>query len=109
VACAPETAGDLLEQLHRSRTRPVCIDVLNEPAAQWLSQRVAGLPPGWLLIAGYEGNVDAVHWQVQQLIRELRGGGALEARVGATATPLWEALAGVSPPPQPGRALSFQT
>src|SRR5262249_61539646 len=81
---------------------------LSGRAAAWLSQRVAGLPPGWLLIAGYEGNIDAVHWQVQQLIRELRGGGALEARVGATAAPLWHALAEFPLADQPGDVLTFK-
>jgi glycolate oxidase FAD binding subunit len=91
LPCAAASLHDLLDLLHRSRTRPVCIDVLN-PAA------VAGLPlaggsaDAWLIVVGYEGNADAVKWQVQQLVREVHGKCGLEARIGATARPLWDAL-----------------
>ncbi len=43
-------------------------------------------------MVGYEGNADAVHWQVQQLIKEVGDAGQLEARIGFTAMPLWDAL-----------------
>jgi len=95
VTCAPSALETTLEQLHTSRTRPTCLDLLNRPAAQEVfGQAQLPVPDGaWALIIGYEGNADAVEWQIQQLVREIGSGGSLEARVGFTAAPLWQALA----------------
>ena len=46
----------------------------------------------WVVIVGYEGNDDAVIWQVQQIIKEVKVQHRLDARVDFTATPLWDAL-----------------
>ena len=90
---AAELAG-LLDQLHSSRTRPVCVDLLNQPAAQQAFAH-AQLPPPqspWALIVGFEGNATAVDWQVQQLVKELGTSHSLDARVSATARALWRGL-----------------
>src|SRR5205807_8701263 len=73
VACRQEALERLLDQVHRSRTRPVCIEALNQPFAAALNQRLANALPDcpWVLIAGYEDNMEAVHWQVEQLLEEL--------------------------------------
>jgi glycolate oxidase FAD binding subunit len=95
LAGAAPAMDELLGRLHQSQTRPVAIELLNPGA-------VAGLPPlangaaqaaHWQLVVGYEGNADAVNWQVQQLVKELAATHSLEARVGPTAAPLWQALA----------------
>jgi glycolate oxidase FAD binding subunit len=103
-----ECLGPLLDLLHRSRTRPVCLDVLGAAAARLLNREAdAGLPEaGPVVVAGYEGSREAVTWQVQQLVKELRTGHPLEARVGSPAAPLWQALAEL-PGAQPG-PLSFK-
>jgi glycolate oxidase FAD binding subunit len=86
----------LLDALSASRTQPVCLDVLNRSASRRLAgallPRTADAP--WLLVVGFEGNRDAVGWQLQQLIRELPDAGArrLDAQVGAAAERVLRAL-----------------
>jgi glycolate oxidase FAD binding subunit len=103
--CAEEQAlirfgcdADSLEanvmRLHGTRTRPVCVELLNRSAADTVFQS-AGLPASesaWSLVIGFEGNEEAVRWQVQQLIEEVGPAAQLEARVGFTVQPLWDAL-----------------
>jgi glycolate oxidase FAD binding subunit len=94
LGCEGSALGGLLDRLHGSRTRPVCVELLNQSAAHAVftaAQMTAPTSP-WTVIVGYEGNADAVNWQVQQLVQELGAGQSLEARVGFTAAPLWEAL-----------------
>jgi glycolate oxidase FAD binding subunit len=97
LGCAADSLEDLLDRLQRSRTRPVCLDLLNGAAARSVSQqRGATLPDAfWVLVVGFEDNREAVGWQVQQLIKEIPAEAALdlEARVGHPAEPLWRALA----------------
>jgi glycolate oxidase FAD binding subunit len=85
-----EQRETLLNQLLLSRTRPVCLDLLNHGAAKVLFSRAGLSPPNasWILLTGFEGNSEAVHWQVQQLVRELGTGAALQARIGCTAKAL---------------------
>lgn len=87
-----EDLGTLLERLHQSRTRPVCVELLNAAAVRTLGVEVPSAP--WNVVVGFEDNREAVTWQVKQLIEELAAGKALgvETRVGAAATPLWQAL-----------------
>jgi glycolate oxidase FAD binding subunit len=91
VPCAAADVGALLERVHASRTRPVCIELLN-PAAVQLIDRDCG-EDCWAVLVGYEDNADAVTWQVQQLIRELCPGRHINARVSCAAAPLWRRLA----------------
>jgi glycolate oxidase FAD binding subunit len=94
------TAGELealLDQLHTSRTRPICLDLLNAPAAKAVAETAGlNLPDRpWVLVAGFEDSESAVNWQLQQLIKELTGAGhvGVMARAGAATEPLWQALA----------------
>lgn len=82
-----EAAMDLL---HRTRTRPVCIDVLNRDAAK--AWNVRGAP--WLVAAGFEDNLESVQWQVRQLSEELATFPSIqiELRQGAEAIPVWQHL-----------------
>jgi glycolate oxidase FAD binding subunit len=94
LACDADALGGVLDRVHGSRTRPVCVEVLSRPAAEVVFAR-AGQPvpdAAWTVVVGYEGNADAVEWQVQQLVKELGVGHPLEAFVGATTQPLWHAL-----------------
>jgi glycolate oxidase FAD binding subunit len=92
LAAPVERLAEIIEQMPGSRTRPICLELLNPPAAAPIAPPELLSPNDWLLIVGYEGNGDAVAWQVQQLIREMPAGSKLDARIGATALPLWQPL-----------------
>jgi glycolate oxidase FAD binding subunit len=102
--------GELLDLLHRTRTRPACLDLLNAAGARAVADEArVNLPEApWVVVVGFEDNDDAVAWQVKQLVRELgpdrvRG---LEARAGAVTGPLWRALADL--PSRPEARLTFK-
>jgi glycolate dehydrogenase FAD-binding subunit len=108
VGCAADAVAGLLEKIHASRTRPVCLDLLNGPAAETVYLR-AGLPAPeapWVVLVGFEDNREAVPWQVQQFTREVSGEGQLVARLGSCAKHLWRALAEALP--GIGATLSFK-
>jgi glycolate oxidase FAD binding subunit len=110
LRCESNRLDDLLDQLHRSRTRPVCLDLLNGPAARSIAHQSGSTLPNspWILIIGFEDNRVAVGWQVQQCVKELPAqyGQGLDARIGAAAGPLWRAL--VESPAQPDSRLTFK-
>jgi glycolate oxidase FAD binding subunit len=57
----------VLDQFQTSKTRPVCLDLLDPSAG-----RVLGLGGDrWSLVVGFEDNFKAVTWQVQQFRQEL--------------------------------------
>jgi glycolate oxidase FAD binding subunit len=100
----PEVEG-LLDVLHGSATRPVCIEVL--------SPAVAGeMPPNrakaWTLVVGYEESGEAVRWQVQQLLRELAAQRThgIDTLVSTTAEPVWGFLTECQR--RPDAALTFK-
>jgi glycolate oxidase FAD binding subunit len=74
VVCLPCAADDLvpvLELVHRTQTRPICVEVLSPSAAQALHLPVAN---SWAVVVGYEQNEPAVAWQMTELVqRELSG------------------------------------
>jgi glycolate oxidase FAD binding subunit len=84
----------LLDQLHKSRTRPVCLDLLNPPAVRYINRQAgANLPEAfWAAVVGFEENEAAVAWQVRRLIQEIGTGWPVDVRVGQPAAPLWRAL-----------------
>ena len=85
-----------LDRLHASRTNPVCIDVLNAGAALHVARHSGFELPAsdWVVVVGYEENLDAVTWQLNQLLSELsvEQHTQLDSRVGFTAEPLWRGL-----------------
>ncbi len=97
LRCEPDGVAGLLDVLHGSRTRPVCLDLLNRAAVRYINrQGRTALPDApWVVVVGYEDNRVAVSWQVQQLLKELPGDvrPGLETRVGVATAPLWRALA----------------
>src|SRR5262249_11923668 len=99
IRCESVQLGDLLDRLHASRTRPVCIDILNAPAAEPAAQAratssLACAAGSWVAIIGFEESAATVRWQVQQLIRELSAAGLSggHALVDTAAEPLWRSL-----------------
>lgn len=104
LPCEAAELEALLTCVHDSHTRPVCLEVLNQPAARiaFSHADLAAPQSAWSVLVGYEGNADAVSWQVQQLVKEVGARSALEARVDFTALPLCHALCEPPREPQPG-------
>jgi glycolate oxidase FAD binding subunit len=95
--CPPDELGAALAQLHETGTRPVCIELLNPVATQALAGRLPfanGL--GWTIVVGFEDNVDALQWQVQQLFKEMGSRYDICGAIGACADGLWQALVGAA-------------
>jgi glycolate oxidase FAD binding subunit len=96
VPCDAAALEALLVEVHHSRTRPVCLDLLNQAAIQYINQKypVMVADAAWLLVIGFEDNREAVQWQEQQLLQELSSGGygAVQTHTGSAAGPLWQAL-----------------
>ncbi len=110
LGCDGDALEGLLDQVHRSRVRPSCVDVVNATAARVLMRETsAGLPDApWVVIVGFEDTEDAVGWQIQQLIKDVGTGRVLglEGRGGAASDALWQALVELTMPP--AAALSFK-
>ncbi len=94
--CEGEALERLLNRLHDSATRPVCLDVVNRNAAVDLARSAAVRLPDapWTILVGFEDNNDAVNWQIRKLLEELdpHEVEGLEAHAGAASDPLWQAL-----------------
>ena len=96
LPCPPEKLEELLDRLHGSRTRPVCIDLLNAAAAAVLNRQAVGLLPEapWLVLVGFEDNRASVAWQTQQLAQEVpAGAGTAQGAYAPRSAFLWQALA----------------
>ena len=94
LTCSAAVLDAMLTRLHESRTRPVCLDLLNDTAARtvFAQANLAAPDAPWVILVGYEGNPDAVQWQMGQLVKEVGTQCPLEVRVNFTAQPLWDAL-----------------
>lgn len=64
--CDLPVLGTIFDLLHATRTRPVCLEVFNPRAAETLTGQSA-----WTIAVGFEEAAQTVHWQVQQLVKEL--------------------------------------
>jgi glycolate oxidase FAD binding subunit len=101
LACAGEDLETALAQVHASRTRPVCVDLLN-PAATRLARRLgAHWPAGWTILVGFEDNAEALKWQVQQFVQEIGGRFDVCGLLGHCADPLWNELVELTTVGQP--------
>jgi glycolate oxidase FAD binding subunit len=96
LGCTADAVGPLLDRLHDSRTRPVCLDLLNDVAARYINQQAGTHLPesAWVVAVGFEDTRETVSWQVQQLIKEVPAGSCrgVDAWAGAAALRLWQAL-----------------
>lgn len=127
VPCAPEAVAGLLDHLHATQTRPVCVELLNGAAVRAVNARAPGtggdeagllggvrlrnrgrLPEApWVVVVGYEDNRQAAAWQVRQAVTELSAGGnGLDAWAGRSCGWLWDALTELGA--RPGAALTFK-
>jgi glycolate oxidase FAD binding subunit len=110
LGCRGPVVGPLLDILHRSRTRPVCLELLSAAAAKEIGTASGGRLPQlpWVVVAGFEDNREAANWQVRQLSGEVPAGEGIAMDVlaeGATG-PLWPALTDF--PAWPGARLTFK-
>src|SRR5260370_13523213 len=64
LGCQPGSLEPLLDQLHRGRTRPTCLDVLNGVAAGAVARAAKGRLPEapWAVVARFADHADAVDW-----------------------------------------------
>jgi glycolate dehydrogenase FAD-binding subunit len=94
LECDSSKLDCVLKCMRESRTRPTCIDLLNQAAANAVFTQALLAPQSspWLVLIGYEGNLTAVDWQVQQLVKETGAQCQIAARIDYTAEPLCEAL-----------------
>ena len=90
IPCDAARLGDLLDKLLSSRTRPIILDAVNRAAGEDFARLSQAAFPSsaWAVLVGYEGNADAVKWQVQQLVKELGASYPMEARIGFTSAAL---------------------
>jgi glycolate oxidase FAD binding subunit len=97
IPCQADEVEALLDRLHGSRTRPVCLDLLNAATVAAINRETPGLLPEapWAVVVGFEDNRASVAWQTQQLLTDVPAVAKGEAQIhsGATGAPLWEALA----------------
>jgi glycolate oxidase FAD binding subunit len=92
-SCPREELAVVLTQLHATRTRPVCIDLLNPAATQMLAGEIAlAQAEGWTIVVGFEDNADALKWQVKQLITEMGSCYDISGAIGYCADGLWQTL-----------------
>jgi glycolate oxidase FAD binding subunit len=70
-SCDASHLDSALDRVHRSRTRPVCVDVLNSKAARAAGVELPDAP--WVVVVGFEQNRDAVAWELKTLAEELSG------------------------------------
>jgi glycolate oxidase FAD binding subunit len=108
LGCDAGALAGLLERLHASRTRPVCIEALNARAAAVLRQERVDLPEApWVVLVGFEEGEEAVRWQTEQLLQEMgRAVRGLAAWAGTACEPLWQALTELTA--LPAARLSFK-
>jgi glycolate oxidase FAD binding subunit len=94
LLCEPANVETILAGVHGSRTGPTSVDLLNRVAAQavFASAKIALPYAPWMVLVGYEGNADAVHWQVQQIVKEVGSLCQVVARLSFTVRPLHDAL-----------------
>lgn len=97
LGCGDSELASLLDDIHRCRARPVCIDLLNARAVQDIKERLGvslGEPTPWLVVLGFEDSREAVAWQIQQIVQTVSSSGSvrLDARLGPAADPVWRAL-----------------
>ncbi len=84
---SPQAVARDLERLNTSSTRPVAVELLNDPAARPVGD---GPPTAWTLVVGFEDNAASVDWQLGRIAAEMSG--RLATVVPGEAPGLWAAL-----------------
>lgn len=68
--CSTSLLAVVLDALAATKTRPVAVEVLNQPAA--VAMGIATSSHDWTIIVGFEEKAAAVQWQVATLHEELQ-------------------------------------
>jgi glycolate oxidase FAD binding subunit len=70
-----DQAATILDAMSATRTRPVCLDLLDPSACKRIAECYGFNFPGrglsWNLAIGFDGSSEAVRWQVDQIKQEL--------------------------------------
>ena len=91
--CPPKEIDAALTQLHATRTRPICIELLNPAGAAVAGQCLnEPWPAEWTIVVGFEDNAEALKWQVGQLVNDIGGVYSVRGLLGSCADPLWNGL-----------------
>jgi len=91
--CPAAELENTLAQLHTTRTRPMCIELLSPEAAAALGRRLnEQWPSVWSIVLAFEDNADGLKWQVMQIIQELGGRFSVSGTLGDCCDPLWREL-----------------
>lgn len=85
--------GEGLDRIHSTRTRPVAVELLD---SQRPMQEVRSKKDGWTLLVGFEGNKEAVEWQVKQLQVEWLGQAESQTLGSESSRSTWNDL--ITPP-----------
>jgi glycolate oxidase FAD binding subunit len=102
----PDHPEELLDRIHASLARPVCVTLLNRAALALLLRDVGISLPScvrWSVLVGLEGSLERVPWQVDQL---RAGALRLEPLTGPGAVTVWRSL--VDFPLWPNARLTFK-
>jgi glycolate dehydrogenase FAD-binding subunit len=92
-ACPAADLEAALTQIHNTRTRPVCVDLLNPAAARSIADRLqVRWPTQWTIAVGFEDNAEALKWQVKQFVSEIGGRFDVSGRLDFCANPYWQQL-----------------
>ncbi len=110
LGCEVDALSQLLEMVHASRIRPVCVEAVNRAGAQALTRAGGGPLPDtdWVLVIGFEDSEEAVSWQVRHFLREAPAPSmsSLQVLAGAATDSLWQAM--VDLPSLSGAIASFK-
>ncbi len=93
LSCDGRELSDIVEQLRLTKTRPICLEVLNRRAAAAIRKGAdSDSSEEWAVVVGFEGNAEAVKWQVQQAVMELGSRSNLEVHLGSPSEPVLRIL-----------------
>jgi glycolate oxidase FAD binding subunit len=102
TGCREEALAGVLDRLHASATRPVCVEVLTPTPRRDADETVFDYD----VLIGYEDNHEAVAWQVEQVQREL--GPAVAPPLVHEGAKAGEGLDRLSQPPPAAWPVSFK-
>lgn len=97
--CAEDALEDVLNRLHRSRTRPVAVELFSRDAWKLVSPAEQFPECRWVIAVGFEEKETTVRWQVSTLLDEIKGIARGESTLAGSAA-LWSAVAALQTHPE---------
>lgn len=89
--CPSSDLSAVLDLLHKSNSRPVAVELLNQHAWRATGQRPQNIVGDWILVVGFEEKAVTVEWQRSTLLKEIPAKDATE-RSGQETSSLWQSL-----------------